>query len=54
MGRLLKILEGFNLGYSGTEDERIWLLDIEKGFSVKSSYFALSHTKGYSILLCAI
>lgn len=41
MGRLLEHLENFHLGDLERDDERIWFLDEEKGFSVKSMYEAL-------------
>lgn len=44
MGRLFTLLEGCNLGDRETDDVRIWIIDEEKGFSVKSMYRTLSPT----------
>lgn len=42
MGRLLEILEGYDLGEREAEDERVWLLNKENVFTVKSIYNVLT------------
>lgn len=49
MGKLLDLLEGCCLGDREDEHERIWTLDVEKNFSLKSIYKALSHTDSQSL-----
>lgn len=41
MGSLLKVLEGYHLGNIDEEDECLWLLDRDRGFSIKSMYLAV-------------
>lgn len=42
MGKLLELLEGYCLGSLEEEDERMRLLNRERGFLVKFLYFVLS------------
>lgn len=41
MGRLLDLLESYNLGEREISDEMIWTVDEEKGFSVRFMYDGL-------------
>lgn len=42
MGRLLDMLENYNLGNREMEDERVWVPDAQNSFSVKSLYLAMT------------
>lgn len=46
MGQLLDILERTQLGDRELEDGREWVLDEEKGFTVKSYFSALTQNVG--------
>lgn len=48
MGRLLKTLEGCCLGDLLLKDERLWSLDDENGFFVKSMYNAMDQRTSLS------
>lgn len=50
MGRLIEILDPYNLGDREDNDERTWLLDEEKGFSIQSMYLALVQSKAIAFL----
>lgn len=41
MGRLLNLLENYDVGNPNSEDVSVWMLNEEKSFSVKSMYDAL-------------
>lgn len=42
IGSLLEILDGCELGDRETSDERVWVLNEDKGFSVRSLFQAMS------------
>lgn len=52
VARFLACLEASQLGDRDLEDERLWTMDKEKGFLVKSFYLAL--TQGDDIVLPAL
>lgn len=53
MGSLLEILDGYSLGDRAAADERLWVLDEDKGFFVKS-YNALTPSDSHSFPVCFI
>lgn len=43
MGKFLELLEGYSLGDREAMDWRVWLPDVDNGFTVKSRYQALTN-----------